>query len=68
MNKDYQGFAFFQPISSQTGRFENGPGSPGPRQTLVLKVHRFGTDPDRPVLFYDSFDKNFLNFTPFWAI
>ncbi len=73
MNKDYEGFAFFQLIPCQAGRFENGPGGPGPRPTQVLKEHGFGTefnqyDTDRPVLFYDSFDKNFLNFTPFQAI
>ncbi len=37
MDKDYEGFAF-QPIPSQTGRFENGPGGPGPRPTLVKKI------------------------------
>jgi hypothetical protein len=73
MNKDYEGFAFFQLIPCQTDRFENGPGDPGPRQTQVLKVHGFGTEfnqygTDRPNLLYDSFDKNFFNFTRFWAI
>ena len=26
--KDYEDFAFFQPVPSETGRFENGPGLP----------------------------------------
>ena len=38
-------------------------------QSIPSQTGRFnlyGTD--RPILFYDRFDKNYLNFTPFWAI
>ena len=61
---------FFSSSLARRAALKTGP---GPRQTLVLKVHGFGTEfnqygTDRPVLFYDSFGKNFFNFTPFWAI
>jgi hypothetical protein len=44
-----------------------GPGRdrPAPAQT---GLNRYKTGTDRPGLFYDVFDKNFLNIMPFWAI
>jgi hypothetical protein len=49
-----------RPATTGTGTYRHRPALTG------LDRHKTGTD--RPGLFYDVFDKNFLNIMPIWAI